>query len=379
MQATITEAELIRASLAGSKDAFGSIVERYQCLICAISYSATGDFAGSRELAVETFARAFNSLAQLKDPNKFRLMLCRIARNLVDKSLRQERFGVVRDSKPAEGHECEAGEIPISKERQELVWRGLESIPDKFREPLVFFYQRHSSQPAVAGDLDLSEPVLVQYVSKARSLLKPEVASLIQDILAKTAPGKAFTLAVLGALSKAPEPDDRVRFERSVDGAASTHASQVEDDVELEYQYLSSPAPMSKRAIYGAFAGSIFGGVAWLLPTSIAGKDWRAAVAVLAIAGVIFVVSATLCLRNQAKRWRILGWVMIALCALNLAVINLRWNLWMQAYQSDPSYNAPTNLSRWTMNLIIAAIMAGLLVIFLTLDSRQRKQTTEPQ
>jgi hypothetical protein len=64
---------------------------------------------------------------------------------------------------------------------------------------------------------------------------------------------------------------------------------------------------------------------------------------------------------------------MIALCALNLAVINLRWDLWMQAYQNNPSYNAPTNLSRWTLNAIIAAIMAGLLVIFLTLDFRQRK------
>jgi len=378
MQATITEAELLRASQAGDKDAFGSIVERYQSLICAITYSATGDFAKSRQLARETFTKAFNSLAQLKDPHKFRLMLCRIARNLVDKSVRKQRFGVIHDSEPAEGHESEADEVPISKERQELVWRGLETVSEKFREPLIFFYQRHSSTPAVAGDLDLSEPALVQYVSKARSLLKPEVASLIQDVLAKTAPGKPFTLAVLGALSKVPKPGHGVRFERSADGAASTHGSQVEDDAELEYQYLSAPAPMSKSAIYGAFAGSIFGGVAWLLPTSIAGKDWHAAAAVLAIAGVIFVVSATLCLRNQAKRWRILGWVMIALCVLNLAVINLRWNRWMQAYQEDPSYNAPTNLSRWTMNLIIAAIMAVLLVIFLTLDSRQRKQTAEP-
>lgn len=375
MQATITEAELLRASLAGSKDAFGSIVERYQCLICAISYSATGDFAGSRELAVETFARAFNSLAQLKDPNKFRLMLCRIARNLVDKSQRQERFGVVRDSKPAEGHESEAGEIPISKERQELVWRGLESVPEKFREPLVFFYQRHSSEAAVAGDLDLSEPVLVQYVSKARSLLKPEVASLIQDVLAKTAPGKAFTLAVLGALSKVPKPNKRVRFERSVDGAASTHGSRVEDDAELEYQYLSAPAPMSKRAIYGAFAGSIFGGVAWVLSTSLMAKDWLASGAVVAAAGLIFIVGTTCCLRNQAKRWRILIGVVVATCALDLAVLNLRWDIWKQAISRVPGYTGATDLSQWKVNLIIAVIMAALLILFWTLDSRQRKQT----
>ena len=232
---------------------------------------------------------------------------------------------------------------------------------------MVFFYQRHSSQPAAAADLDLSEPALIQYVSKARSLLKPEVASLIQDVLAKTAPGEGFTLAVLDALSKAPEP-----------GKRPVSNLQSQDASNLEYVYPSGPAPMSKSAIYGAFAGGIFGGVAWLLPTSIIAKDWPAAAAVLAVAAVIFVSSANVCIRNQAKRWRILGWVMIALCVLNLAVINLRWDLWMRAYQEDPSYNAPTNLSRWTLNVIIAAIMAALLAIFLTLDSRQKKQTTEP-
>lgn len=302
----------------------------------------------------------------MKDPSRFRLMLCRIARNLVDKAIRSERFDAVRDCEREQAVESDTGEIPISKERQELVWRGLEMIPEKFREPMVFFHQRDSSQPAMAADLDLSEPVLIQYVSKARSLVKPEVASLIQDVLAKTAPGEAFTLAVLDALSKAPEP-----------GKRPVSNLQSEDASNLEYVYPSIPAPMSRKAIYGAFAGSIFGGVAWLLPTSIMAKDWSAAAAVPAVAGVIFVASATLCIRNQAKRWRILGWVTIALCALNLTVINLRWNLWMRAYQEHPSYNAPTSLSRWTLNVIIAAIMATLLTIFLVLDSRQRKHTIE--
>lgn len=378
MQSTITEAELLRASLAGSEDAFGSIVERYQFLVCAITYSATGDFAKSRQLARETFVRAFKSLTQLKDSNKFRLMLCRIARNLVDKSVRKQRFDVIHDSKPAEGHESEADKVPISEERQELVWRGLESIPAEFREPLVFFYQRHSSQPAAAGDLDLSEPALIQYVSKARSLLRPEVASLIQDVLAKTAPGKPFTLAVLEALSKAPKPSDGVRFERSVGSAASTCASRVEDDAELEYQYLSAPAPMSKRAIYGAFAGGIFGGVAWVLSTSLMAKDWAASGAVLALAALIFIVGTTCCLRNQAKRWRILIGVVVATCVLDLAVLNLRWDIWKQAISSVPGYTGATDLSQWKVNVIIAVIMAALLAIFLTLDSRQRKQAAKP-
>jgi len=99
----------------------------------------------------------------------------------------------------------------------------------------------------------------------------------------------------------------------------------------------------------------------------------RPAAAAVAAASLIFLVRTSLCLRDQKKRWRILIWMMITLCALNLAVINLRWNLWMQGYKQTPFYNAGSDLSRWTMKLIIAAIMAALLLLFSHLDSRQRK------
>lgn len=366
MQATITEAELIQASQAGGKEAFGSIVERYQTLVCAMTYSGTGDFIKSRQLAKETFVRAFKSLGQLRDPNKFRFMLCRIARNLIGKSVRKDRFDVINDAEPPTPPlQVDLGEIPVSTDRQALVWKALKALPEKYREPLVFFYQRQRSDPAVAAQVDLAEPALIKFVSQARSLLKPEVASLVQDILAKTAPGKPFTQAVLDELSRIPQPTAK--------SEKPPASAQPQTPETIDYLFPTGPTPMSPKSLRIAFAGSIFGGVAWLLPTSIMAKDWTSAAAVLAAAALIFLVATTLCLRNQAKRWKILAAVVIALCALNLTVINLRWTQWMQAYEQNPAYNSPTTLSRWTMNIIIAAIMAALLLVFITLDSRQRK------
>ena len=248
MQATIKEAELLRVGQAGDKGAFDSIVERYQSLVCSITYSGTGDFAASRQLARESFIRAFKSLPQLKDPNKFRLMLCRIARNLVDKSIRKQRFDIIREAEPPATPQIDPDEIPISKDRQNLVWQALETIPEKYREPMVFFYQRQGSAPAVAGDLDLSEPALIQLVSKARSLLRSEVASLVQDVLAKTAPGERFTLAVLDGLAKAADATDIASLERRQAGAESPNIQRTQEDSELEYEHLLAPAPMSKSA-----------------------------------------------------------------------------------------------------------------------------------
>lgn len=359
MQDTITETALLQASQAGSKDAFGAIIERYQPLICAITYSATGDFGKSRELAQETFIRAWKSLVQLKDLNKFRVWLCRIARNLASRSIRKQRFDVIRDTQPLEeaallqAPEDDPGQLAISKEHQALVWQALEAIPEQYREPMVLFYRRRHSITPVAADLELSEDALKQRLSQGRKFLKTEFASLVEDVLAKTAPQEAFTIAVVAALPAL--------------------APQTEDSARLEREYPSSRVQMSRGAVYGAFAGSIFGGVAWILPTSFMAKDWPAVAVVLAAASLIFVVSTNLCLRDQNKRWRILVWVMIALCTLNLAVINLRWNLWMQAYRQTSSYNPTGDLSRWTMNLIIASIMAALLLLFGHLNSRQRK------
>ncbi len=363
MQDTITETGLLQASLAGSKDAFGAIIERYQSLICAITYSATGDLGKSRELAQETFIRAWKSLVQLKDLNKFRVWLCRIARNLASRSIRKQRFDVVREGQPLEEAALlqapgdDPDQIAISKEHQALVWQALEAIPEQYREPMVLFYRRRHSITPVAADLELSEDALKQRLSQGRKFLKTEFASLVEDVLAKTAPQEAFTVAVVAALPAL--------------------APQTEDGARLDWQYPSSRAQMSRGAVCGAFAGSIFGGVAWILPTSFMAKDWPAAAAVLAAASLLFVVSTTLCLRDQRKRWRILVWVMIGLCALNLAVINLRWNLWMQAYKQTPFWNPTSDLSRWTMNLIIAPIMAALLLLFGHLDSRQRKASKQ--
>ena len=45
------DAELVAASLAGNRDAFGQIVARYQSLVCSLAYSAMGSLGQSEDLA----------------------------------------------------------------------------------------------------------------------------------------------------------------------------------------------------------------------------------------------------------------------------------------------------------------------------------------
>ncbi|MBN2136383.1 MAG: sigma-70 family RNA polymerase sigma factor [Sedimentisphaerales bacterium] len=362
---TAGEIELLRAAIAGDKGAFRPIIERYQALVCSITYSATGDFALSRHLARQTFAKAFRSLPQLKEIEAFRPYLTRIARNLIDKAVRKQRFDVIRDEdQPAGTCESQPDGIPVSAERQALVWQSLESIPPQYRDAMVFYYHHDPAVPALAADFDVSEPVLIQRASKARTLLKVEVSAFVQEVLAKAAPAEDFTLSAMNELLKPPiGPPSR--------GAA---ADQNESARTTEQQHAAQQ--MSPAAIAAAFGGGIFGGVAWILSTALTAKDWDAATATLAAAAVIFVIATALCIRNQGKRWKILGWVVAALCVLNLAVLNLRWKTWKQAVTNIPGFHPATDMPLWKVNLVIVAIMAVLLIITLVRNARENKQTT---
>jgi hypothetical protein len=82
---------LLEACRAGNRQAFGQIVERYQALICAVTYNLTGDLALSEDLAQETFLAAWQRLCDLREPAKLRAWLCSIARNLCANMLRRRR------------------------------------------------------------------------------------------------------------------------------------------------------------------------------------------------------------------------------------------------------------------------------------------------
>jgi len=209
MNDTTSEAQLLQASVAGSKDAFGAVVRRYQAMVCAVTYSATGDVGTSQELAQETFIRAWRNLRQLEDPGKFRAWLCTIARNLANTSLRGSRKDAAYPLETAVGLPA-AGpgpdEAALAKERQEIVWAAVGRVPLKYREPLVLFYRHQRSVSEVAADLGLSEETVRQRLHRGRQLIKAEVSSLVEDTLGRSGPGKTFAVAVIAALPAAITP-----------------------------------------------------------------------------------------------------------------------------------------------------------------------------
>jgi RNA polymerase sigma factor (sigma-70 family) len=221
------DAALVAECLDGSREAFRRIVGRYQTLICSLAYSATGNVSQSEDMAQETFMAAWKDLRLLREPDKLRAWLCGIVRSRIQKSMRREgREPVYNATTLEEAHDAPAREaLPseqtISREEEVILWRSLEKIPELYREPLVLFYREDRSIEQVAEALELSQDAVKQRLSRGRKLLQEEVQAFVEGALRRTAPGQAFSGAVLAALPVAAGPAATAGLGVGVKGTAA--------------------------------------------------------------------------------------------------------------------------------------------------------------
>jgi RNA polymerase sigma factor (sigma-70 family) len=194
-----TDAELVEASRRGERDAFGDLVNRYQDVVCAVSYSSTGNWALSEDVAQDTFIAAWRQLGQLRETGRIRSWLCGIARNLARKARkRSDRDAVVvEDELVADGTPFET---TAQAEIDRVVREALERIPEAYRETLVLYYCENQSIREVAETLGINDSAAMQRLSRGRRYLADGVTGIVETSLRRTRQRKNLAAAVLAAL-----------------------------------------------------------------------------------------------------------------------------------------------------------------------------------
>lgn len=193
-----SDADLLEASRRGEHAAFGSIVERYQGVVSAVSYSRTGDRALSEDVAQDTFLAAWRQLGQLRDATLLRSWLCGIARNLSAKARKRtarETPSAIVDE-PAEGDPFDALSTAQS---EHLVADALGRVPDTYRDVLVLYYREQRPIAEVAEMLGITEAAATQRLARGRQHLANGVASLVERSL-RALPKRSLVVAVVAAL-----------------------------------------------------------------------------------------------------------------------------------------------------------------------------------
>lgn len=197
-----SDAELLEASRRGERDAFGALVERYQGVVCAVSYSRTGNRALSQDVAQDTFLAAWHQLDQLREASRLRAWLCGIARNLA----RKAKLRVGREE-PVDDDVFVSTANPFDDvaevEAERVVQHALQRVPETYRDVLVLYYREHRSVREVSRLLDISEAAALQRLSRGRQYLQQGVTQLVERSLRDHAP-KSLVVGVLAAIALAP-------------------------------------------------------------------------------------------------------------------------------------------------------------------------------
>jgi RNA polymerase sigma factor (sigma-70 family) len=202
---------LVTAAACGDAQAFGAIVDATSGMVSSITLAILRDLDLSRDVAQEVFLAAWKDLARLRNPASFLPWLRQTARNRANDALRtkirQRRTVFSGDEDDllatvADPRADTAGTL-LAEEELRILSRAIDDLPDETREVVVLFYREEQSVRQVSLLLGLSEDAVRQRLSRARVRLREAILDRAGEALRRTAPGAAFSAAILTALAAA--------------------------------------------------------------------------------------------------------------------------------------------------------------------------------
>ncbi len=184
-----SDADLVRQSLAGRRDAFDALIERFQKRAVTVSYRLLGNIHDAMEVSQDAFIRAFQNLSTLEDPERFGAWLLRIVTNLSLNFRRGRRPRLSLDDCLTGGDESSEDRIPdmhdadvrpgagiAARELEGRIQAALAELPPQQRAALVMFSIEQMPQKDVADVLGCSVEAVKWHVFEARRKLKEKLA-----------------------------------------------------------------------------------------------------------------------------------------------------------------------------------------------------------
>jgi RNA polymerase sigma-70 factor (ECF subfamily) len=162
---------LIDQCLAGRRDAFGQLVERYQHRLYHGLWHALGSAEDAQDVAQEAFVNAFEKLSSFKGQAAFYSWLFRIALNAATSARRKTR------RMTASSYAMDVSD------RQRLVRQALSEMSDEFRTALVLKEMDGMSYEEIAEVVEVPLGTVRSRIHRARLELRSKLSLLLKPEL----------------------------------------------------------------------------------------------------------------------------------------------------------------------------------------------------
>jgi RNA polymerase sigma-70 factor, ECF subfamily len=159
----------VEQAQAGDKLAFASLFENYNTRICTYLAHMVGNEEEGRDLAQETFLKAWQAIGSIHNESRFDTWLYRIATNTAIDYLRRRKFHWSR------WETIEYEDVPASMRiagpeeqvaEKEHIRQALAKVSLKYRTCLLLQLVADLSQRQIAASLKISEKSVSVYVSR---------------------------------------------------------------------------------------------------------------------------------------------------------------------------------------------------------------------
>jgi RNA polymerase sigma-70 factor (ECF subfamily) len=158
-----TDAQLVTRCISGDTDAFGSLVKCYQTSVYATAYYYVGRYGVAEDVAQDTFLAAYRSLPRLDSPERFgpwlKEITCRTASNWLrrnGKKLKNETPLPYKRTISMEDARDIPGKALEREERLSQIERAIDSLPERYRLPVVLRYLQELSYKDICKFTGLS-------------------------------------------------------------------------------------------------------------------------------------------------------------------------------------------------------------------------------
>jgi uncharacterized protein len=171
-----SDAELVRAALAGAKGPLGELLSRHWDTAVALAARVLGSADLGRDAAQEAAIAVMTDLAALRSPDRFGAWFCGIALNVSRRWVRQLRWEVLCGEWDTAADDLGPAEAAESVELIARVRAAVSALPAGQREAVWLFYLQGLTHREVAAHLKITVGAVKSRLHQARAALTPALA-----------------------------------------------------------------------------------------------------------------------------------------------------------------------------------------------------------
>lgn len=166
----------MRSIAEGDREAFASLVERWQTRLINFFYRSTNNRADAEDLAQETFIELYRVAPRYEARGTFNAFIFTLARRRLIDSYRKKSRRPLDYYDPTDfTMQQEAETSDQTREIEEAFHRALSALPDNHRLAILMLQQQGLSYDEIAQALDASLSAVKTWIHRARTHLREEL------------------------------------------------------------------------------------------------------------------------------------------------------------------------------------------------------------